>query len=282
MHVRVDQAREREPSLAIHDLAGGVCRDTRLEPGDLRGAGITLSNLGALGVSSMQPLVNWPEVAIIGVDHDRMDNNLSRQRLSTIPFLPSKIGHQAVAALNTLLQGGSDTRLKKSYLVLPEPIEIGSTTRESSNDELVNRALAFIRANFHKGIKAEQVALALGVSRSHLSMRFKRQLGTSVHDNLLQARLSFAAQQLVDTEQPIAEIASQVGFASKTYLFQCFKQHFQMLAKQRQIMWCHGHIFVNERRTGLARSCHSGENPSTDGPNFIVFTTLSNKSGILA
>jgi pyruvate dehydrogenase E2 component (dihydrolipoamide acetyltransferase) len=44
-----------------------AARDQQLQPGELRGAGITISNLGALGVSAIQPLVNWPEAAIIGV-----------------------------------------------------------------------------------------------------------------------------------------------------------------------------------------------------------------------
>ncbi len=44
-----------------------AARDNRLAPADMRGAGCTISNLGAFGISAMQPIVNWPEAAIIGV-----------------------------------------------------------------------------------------------------------------------------------------------------------------------------------------------------------------------
>ncbi len=42
-------------------------RDGKLTAADLKGAGMTLSNLGGLGVSGILPIVNWPEVAILGV-----------------------------------------------------------------------------------------------------------------------------------------------------------------------------------------------------------------------
>lgn len=42
-------------------------RASRLEPAAMGGAGITITNLGGLGVEVLQPIVNWPEAAIVGV-----------------------------------------------------------------------------------------------------------------------------------------------------------------------------------------------------------------------
>lgn len=42
-------------------------RQNRLGVDDLQGAGFTLSNLGGLGLTGITPLVNWPQVAILGV-----------------------------------------------------------------------------------------------------------------------------------------------------------------------------------------------------------------------
>ena len=44
-----------------------AARNNALQSGELRGAGITISNLGAMGISSIQPIVNWPEAAILGI-----------------------------------------------------------------------------------------------------------------------------------------------------------------------------------------------------------------------
>lgn len=42
-------------------------RTNKLSPRDLQGAGMTISNLGGMGLSAIFPIVNWPQVAIIGL-----------------------------------------------------------------------------------------------------------------------------------------------------------------------------------------------------------------------
>ncbi len=44
-----------------------AAREGRLSAAALRGGSLTLSNLGGLGATSLLPMVNWPEVAILGV-----------------------------------------------------------------------------------------------------------------------------------------------------------------------------------------------------------------------
>lgn len=46
---------------------GKKARDKKLSPDDMSGAGFTISNLGGLGTTYFTPIVNWPEVAILGV-----------------------------------------------------------------------------------------------------------------------------------------------------------------------------------------------------------------------
>ena len=168
------------------------------------------------------------DIAIIGVDFDRLDRNLSTKKISTVPFLAKNMGRQALFALVTWLDQPKSMAFSHTIVVSPEPIEVGSTTREITSDALVNQALAFIRKNFHTGIKAEQVAMSLKVSRSHLNNRFKQGMGISVHDALMKERLNFVTVQLIESEQSVSDIANQVGFASKTYLYKCFKQHYAM------------------------------------------------------
>ncbi|RLA49236.1 MAG: hypothetical protein DRQ97_01340 [Gammaproteobacteria bacterium] len=42
-------------------------RTGKLQPAEMKGGSITLSNLGGIGVSGLFPIVNWPEVAILGI-----------------------------------------------------------------------------------------------------------------------------------------------------------------------------------------------------------------------
>jgi pyruvate dehydrogenase E2 component (dihydrolipoamide acetyltransferase) len=57
----------------------------KLTAQDFQGGGFTISNLGGLGVSGLLPIVNWPEVAILGVassrEHCVLDNGIPRNRL---------------------------------------------------------------------------------------------------------------------------------------------------------------------------------------------------------
>lgn len=48
-------------------VIGQKARDKKLSPKDLQGANFTISSLGAIGGTAFTPLVNWPQVAILGI-----------------------------------------------------------------------------------------------------------------------------------------------------------------------------------------------------------------------
>jgi len=48
-------------------------RSRKLVPDDMQGGSITITNLGGFGGTYFTPIVNWPEVAILGVSRARME-----------------------------------------------------------------------------------------------------------------------------------------------------------------------------------------------------------------
>ncbi len=76
---------------SVHDIGREMteiaerARQRKLKPEDMQGATFTISNLGGIGGTGFTPIVNWPEVAILG---------LSRSRLQ-----PAYIGGQLVPRL---------------------------------------------------------------------------------------------------------------------------------------------------------------------------------------
>ncbi len=48
-------------------------RDRKLTPEEMQGASFTISNLGGIGGTGFTPIVNWPEVAIMGVSRSSME-----------------------------------------------------------------------------------------------------------------------------------------------------------------------------------------------------------------
>jgi pyruvate dehydrogenase E2 component (dihydrolipoamide acetyltransferase) len=53
--------------------AAEKARTRKLSLDDMQGASMTISNLGSLGAGAFTPIVNWPEVAILGVARARIE-----------------------------------------------------------------------------------------------------------------------------------------------------------------------------------------------------------------
>lgn len=63
---QADQKNITQIAIEVHDLAQRA-RDRKLTREEMSGGGITISNLGGIGGTYFTPIVNWPEVAILGV-----------------------------------------------------------------------------------------------------------------------------------------------------------------------------------------------------------------------
>ena len=48
-------------------VLSGKARDRKLSPADMQGGTFTISSLGGIGGTAFTPIVNWPEVSILGV-----------------------------------------------------------------------------------------------------------------------------------------------------------------------------------------------------------------------
>jgi pyruvate dehydrogenase E2 component (dihydrolipoamide acetyltransferase) len=61
-----------EIGVSLDDLARRA-RDKKLSPDDMQGGTFSISNLGGIGGTGFSPIVNWPEVAILGVSRGRIE-----------------------------------------------------------------------------------------------------------------------------------------------------------------------------------------------------------------
>jgi pyruvate dehydrogenase E2 component (dihydrolipoamide acetyltransferase) len=62
-------------------------RDRKLRPEDLSGGTFSISSLGGIGGTGFTPIVNAPEVAILGVARSRMQPVWDEQQESFVPRL---------------------------------------------------------------------------------------------------------------------------------------------------------------------------------------------------
>ena len=98
-----------EEVLALADRA----RDRKLKPGDMQGGCFTISSLGGIGGTGFTPIINAPEVGILGVS-----------RLATRPvwdgqaFVPRKMLPLALSYDHRVINGGDGGRFMTDLVAL--------------------------------------------------------------------------------------------------------------------------------------------------------------------
>ena len=73
---------------------------------------------------------------------------------------------------------------------------------------------------------AEQAAALCAMSAAYFSRRFKQQVGMSWSDYVRTHRLHLASRRLLETEQSIAAIAADLGFATPSHFGELFLHRF--------------------------------------------------------
>ena len=87
-----DQKSIKEIAIELGVL-GQKARDKKLSPKDLQGANFTISSLGAIGGTAFTPLVNWPQVAILGISPATMQPVWNGQDFDPKLMLPLSLSY---------------------------------------------------------------------------------------------------------------------------------------------------------------------------------------------
>lgn len=163
------------------------------------------------------------QVAIVGIDDDPLTHSLTRIGLTSVRQGAHAMGRTAARLLHQMLHG---VRLAgKRILVPPVGLSAQASSRHTrAFSAQVMKARHFIRLYGCQGVKNEQVAAYVGESRSTLERRFRVELGTTVHRELLRHRLEAASELLSDAKVPMTEVASRAGFGTPQYLHAVFKR----------------------------------------------------------
>jgi AraC family transcriptional regulator len=90
------------------------------------------------------------------------------------------------------------------------------------------RVRKVISARFSEALNLSLIAAAVGCSPFHLHRMFKLATGTTIHQHLLRVRLRHALERVLETRQPLATVALEVGFASQSHLGDSFRSEFGM------------------------------------------------------
>jgi LacI family transcriptional regulator len=83
--------------------------------------------------------------------------------------------------------------------------------------------LTFIRDHVNEPVLVPQVAKTAGISRRSLEALF-RMLGRSVLSEIRRVRTAGIARLLVETDMPVSEIATHLGFEDAQHISRYFRQ----------------------------------------------------------
>ena len=164
------------------------------------------------------------QVAVLGVDDDRLICELSEPTLSSIIPDTKRTGYEAAALLDRMMSGET---VKTDQPLITQPLGVqvrASTDTLAIDDEPIARALGYIRRHATANIRVVDVLQHVALSRRSLEHRFKKLLGHTPAQEIQRVRVNRIKELLTETELSIGEIANRTGFEYGEYMAAAFKR----------------------------------------------------------
>jgi len=163
------------------------------------------------------------DVAIVGVDNDTFECEITAPPLSSVAVPWRSVGENAARLVQLGLRGTPIAGRR----VLVKPLDV--VVRRSSDafaieNSLVSSAVAWIHGHVGARLTVPLIANAIAVSRQRLERHFRRHLGRTVHEEIRRARVELARRLLSTTELPLPEVAKQSGFTNSALLSVAFRR----------------------------------------------------------
>lgn len=167
--------------------------------------------------------INIPEeIAVIGVDNDETICSLSYPPLSSVSLNIEKGGYEAAQLIEKLVMN-KDAKYKD---VVIEPVAIInrlSSDIYSTDNPAILAAFKYIHKNIAHHIKVDDIVKETFLSRRLLEIRFRELTGQSIHQYISDLRTERFCQLLIDSKEPISDLAMQVGLPEPKNLARQFK-----------------------------------------------------------
>jgi LacI family transcriptional regulator len=168
--------------------------------------------------------IDVPErAAVVGVDDDDVVCSLAHPALTSISQNLERIGYLAADMLAAALTRRSAPQDR--VFVAPRGVVMrASTDTLLTADPDLREVLAVIRARACTGIDIDELADATALTRRTLERRFQKELGRSIHEEILRVRIGVACRLLAETDSKLQKIAVEAGFADVASFCHAFKR----------------------------------------------------------
>ena len=162
------------------------------------------------------------DIAVLGVDNDETICRLSSPNLSSLNQNIEQGGYDVAQLIDRILRDPATPR--EDVMVQPTHIVTRqSTDIYANNDQHIAEVLKYIHENIGQKITVDELVELVPLSRRLLETRFKRSMGTSIYDYILQTRIEKVAQLLCEG-MSVSEAAIELGFSDIKNLSRMFRQ----------------------------------------------------------
>lgn len=169
------------------------------------------------------------DLAVLGVGNDRIDCMLAMPKLSSIDTPCERMGWLAAEMLVKKCEGEEVQPIQLPPLSV---VQRDSTATLAIKDELVAKAVRFIRRYAEEGVGVDEVVDEVGVTRSTLYRRFESAMGCGIHEEIVRLRLAKAMLLLSTGTEPIKNVARSVGFGNLANFTRFMRQHTGLSARK--------------------------------------------------
>jgi LacI family transcriptional regulator len=163
------------------------------------------------------------DIMIVGVDNDPVWCELSGLSLSSVDPNAERIGYEAAALLDRMMNG--HRRIPEKTLVSPR----GVVVRQSTNALAIpNREMAdllrYVREHACEGLTVKLLCRHTATARSTLCRWFAKHLGHSPAEELARIRVDRIKELLSTTTMSLEEITHRCGFTHIETMHRLFKR----------------------------------------------------------
>lgn len=88
----------------------------------------------------------------------------------------------------------------------------------------LKRVLSFMEEHYWEALTLAEMARVAGLSRMHFAAQFRISTGAKPHEYLLRLRVERAQKLMMESDEPLAQVAFSVGFQTQAHFTTVFRR----------------------------------------------------------
>ncbi|WP_313343871.1 AraC family transcriptional regulator [Sedimentibacter sp.] len=96
---------------------------------------------------------------------------------------------------------------------------------KNSLDKEIGETIQYIKKHYKEQLNLTDIAKYIGFNKNYLCTKFKREMGITIHQYLIEVRMEHARKLLIHNNESIDSVAYKSGFENALYFRSIFKKY---------------------------------------------------------